>query len=134
MIDELYDSFRENKVPKVYWSDKTDDIYYDSLMRDLDKARKNNLDVSVKKMSPEKYLELAAKLEYSSTADFIEDASSKTLEHIRDIMLDSNKLEIDMPFIDFVKREQEGRHRALAAVELGVTKIPVLIIKKRIVK
>jgi hypothetical protein len=134
MFNKLLEQIKridENKVPIVYWSDKTDDSYYDSLIRNPDKAQKKKLDVYVRRMSPEEYLELAFKFDYSSKAAFIEDAYPKTIKYMKDLMLDPTKQEIDLPFIDFAKEEQEGRHRAIAAVELGVTEIPVLIIKRK---
>ena len=132
--ENVEESRIQEKNVKINWSSLTDNSYYDSLIKNSDLAQKNNLDVRIEKMSPEKYLKLAAKIDYSSVNAFIKDASSNTVDHLVNILGGSSYsgYEIYLPFIDFVKKYQEGRHRALAARFLRVKQIPVLIVRRRL--
>jgi hypothetical protein len=40
----------------------------------------------------------------------------------------SKGVKYNLPYLDFISRNQEGRHRVMAASELGQTKVPILFI------
>jgi len=49
------------------------------------------------------------------------------LERLKAIVQKGCKL--PMPVLDYVGRVQEGRHRAVLAEELGIDRIPVLVVQ-----
>lgn len=51
----------------------------------------------------------------------------ETIEDYKTRMLNGEKF--NLPYIDFIREKQDGRHRVLAAYKAGYTKIPCLILK-----
>ena len=86
-------------------------------------------EVYIAEMTPDEYMHACAKYIFQSP---IEDAyagieNPENTHKYAKMMKDGTKF--NMPYIDIKNMAQEGRHRALAAKELGINKIPVLILK-----
>lgn len=72
-------------------------------------------------MSPEKYLSSVRPLT-------IDDESRETIDHLKDHIKKGGKLD---PVHIYADGKEDGRHRAHAAKELGIKKIPVLRFEKK---
>lgn len=71
--------------------------------------------------SPDKFLSLARKLEHPR---------ADSLTYLRDKMLNGEKLDYLILFVDMNKKKvtgHEGRHRATIARELGIKKVPIFV-------
>lgn len=98
--------------------------FYDDIINYPDYMRENKGVCGViEYMSPEEYLSIC--YEYQGDTFVVDkEAYDKLLEAVK------NGAEIDMPVLDFRDGYffQEGRHRAVLAKDLGVDKIPVLVV------
>lgn len=110
---EKYSGFQKN----------TGTSYYENL-REKGKAQ-------VFEMSPQEYMRYCAyKIFPGSTYENQIRAAIGDAKHTMDLVkLMKNGTEMYMPVLNFRDREQEGRHRAVAAMILGIERIPVLIVK-----
>ena len=75
----------------------------------------------MKEMSPDEFLERSKPLE-------IDDASRENIEDLKQMMLEGKGLDPLTIYSDDVSdtRSTDGRHRAIAAKELGIESIPVI--------
>ena len=55
------------------------------------------------------------------------DTRKSLIEKYKERTLEGSKM--PMPVLDYDKLEQEGRHRAVVAMELEVEEIPVLVVR-----
>lgn len=90
-------------------------------------------DVYIAEMTPEQYLLLCGKYtweaRYDNVQDIYDSLSEKSHELIHQYAERMKQGEkAPMPYIDMKHETQEGRHRVFAALELGITSIPVLIL------
>ncbi len=105
---------------------------------DYEQLKKGNYDEL-----PDKYREMEAKIEYMTPEEYLRACAEqqgttyeKQLSFIRKDKVEELKILIDdgtqlyMPYLNNVKGDvsQEGRHRAKAAMDMGINKIPVLVI------
>lgn len=70
----------------------------------------------IKEMSPIEFLRSVKKLE-------IDESSRDNIEYLKEHMLKGGKLD---PLIIRANGKEDGRHRAVAAMELGIKKVPVV--------
>ena len=92
--------------------------------------KKGFTDVYIAEMTPEEYLLLCGKYGWKNTFTNIDDiikyTPEKNLIHkYADMFRQGYKA--PMPVLNVKYLTQEGRHRALAAMEVGIKTIPVLI-------
>ena len=88
----------------------------------------NGWEASLKMMSKEEYLQKCAKLQETS---YIEQYGYIVPEQVKNIENKmSQGIKYDIPYLNYVEKSQEGRHRVVAASNLGQEKIPVLILTK----
>lgn len=87
-----------------------------------------NMDWDIEYMSPEDYIRMVAKQQGTTYEQQFSYIRQDKVEELKDLISKGTKLY--MPFINNVKGEisQEGRHRAIAAMKMGIKKIPVLVI------
>ena len=81
-------------------------------------------------MSPEEYLRRCAYeiFGYDGHETFESMVSSRSQKDIDNLIAEIRKgTKLDAPYLDYRDRGQEGIHRALAAYELGIDKIPVVV-------
>lgn len=79
-------------------------------------------------MSPEEYLEGCAKIFNTSYDKQYSQGNTKETNTYAKNMKDGNKF--PLPYLNYVNSGQEGRHRAVACMKLGISKIPVLVISE----
>ena len=80
----------------------------------------------IKWMTKEKYLEECSKLQNTSYSDQLRYVIDKKVYPIMEKMKEGVKF--DMPYLNYVENQQEGRHRVVAADNLGQKYIPILIL------
>jgi hypothetical protein len=94
-------------------------------------SKYSNMSARVVNMSPEQYFKYCAKIQGTTY--------EQQFSYLRKVVVDKliglmdSGVKMDMPYLNFIKGDtsQEGRHRAKAAMDLGITSIPVLIIDRR---
>ena len=126
LLTEIYGPFKDSTMVPDY--EKLKNSKYDELP-----SYYQNMEAEVVYMSPKEYLEYCAKLQDTTYAEQLSIVNGPHgLSKVNKLIdLINNGVELNMPFLNFVKGyiSQEGRHRAKAAMDLGYTKIPVLVIK-----
>ena len=121
--------------------------YYDEVINDKYYAERKSRFTKIIQMSPKKYIESCVKgfntnrkLGEGSKepTDFETLVKSRTDNSLEELKNKLQTTEIDMPVLeysvksdDFITFTQEGLHRAIAAMQLGYDKIPVLITVSR---
>jgi hypothetical protein len=124
LLTESYGPFKDTTTIPDYENLKNGN--YDDLP-----SYYRNMEAEVVYMSPKEYLASCAKIQgtsYEEQLNIVDKDSSKVNKLID--LIDSG-VKLNMPYLNFVNGylSQEGRHRAKAAMDLGYTKIPVLVIK-----
>lgn len=117
--DDEYEGF--SKDTNTYKQDYLDDLEY--------AKSKGYSEVYIAEMSPKEYMERCSKEIFEVPIEDVYDGmmnKSDTEEYAK--MMKSG-VKFDMPYLDVKTKQQEGRHRALAAEKLGLKKIPVLFLK-----
>ncbi len=101
--------FKENKglIFEIVWMSPT------QYLEESYKIHGRHVDYGKYKTSLEQYMY------YTINTDKINEYIERTLEGSK----------MPMPVLDYDKLTQEGRHRAVVAMELGVEEIPVLVIR-----
>ncbi len=87
----------------------------------------------IAELTPEQYLELCSLYGWGEEREYSLDSIRRGLVRDDDYigkMADAMKsgTKFKLPFVDIKKHGQEGRHRALAAIEAGIETIPCLIL------
>jgi hypothetical protein len=88
----------------------------------------NNWYGEVKWMTEKEYLLECAKFQDTTIDDQYRYIAPQNVNKIKDNM--RNGIKYNMPYLNYVKKEQEGRHRVFAASSLGQELIPILILNK----
>jgi len=119
--------------------------YYDTMINSTIKnvvkyfKKNKKLTFEIEWMSPEDYLKEAYYIPYPKRIDktpprlhpltrmMIWDTRKSLVEKYKERVLEGSKM--PMPMLDYDKFAQEGRHRAVVAMELGVEEIPVLVVR-----
>lgn len=117
--DKDYDGFSKD----------TNETHQD-FMADKELAKRYGYsEIYIAEMSPDEYLDRCAKEVFNiSTTRMINGIPEKeNVQKYATMMLTGTKF--DMPYIDAKQKQQEGRHRALAAKANGYKTIPVLYLK-----
>jgi hypothetical protein len=110
----------QNLNPYNFFRDKTAMTYYDNML--------DTGGVGIEFMTPDEYIfEMVRAQGGAAIEQGLHGVQPQKLEKILAGM--KSGIKYDMPVIDYVDGFQEGRHRALAAKQLGAEKIPVAIRK-----
>lgn len=82
--------------------------------------------VYISEMSPDEYMSRCSKEVFETPIEDTHDGmeNKDNVQEYAELMKNGTKF--DMPFIDAKNKTQEGRHRAMAAKQLGINIIPVL--------
>lgn len=125
----IYDGKLPNEYTKSsneYFKLDTNE-YHQDYLENLDYAKsKGYTNVFIAKMSPDEYMDRCSKEIFHSPIEDTHDGmeNKNNVKEYAKLMKDGTKF--DMPYLDILHHQQEGRHRALAAKELGAKEIPVL--------
>lgn len=111
---------------------KTGMSMYDDVLNDWEYGLRKNRLGKVVQMTPEEYISEAAKIfsthgRIVTPEELIRQRTDSDLVRLKEILPQGN---IDMPMLNYGPSgyaTQEGLHRAIAAKQLGATKIPVAI-------
>ena len=110
------------------FSNKTDIGYYDEMLKNPERARRVRwVDVRIVWMTPKEYLQECARMQGTSLQRQYEMISRQNIERLKAYIQSGGKL--PLPILDYDRKEQEGRHRAVLAEELGIPKIPVVVVR-----
>ena len=110
------------------FSNTTDIGYYDEMLRNPEGARRyRKVDVRIVWMTPKEYLQECARMQGTSLQRQYERISRQNIERLKAYIQSGGKL--PLPILDYDRKEQEGRHRAVLAEELGIPKIPVVVVR-----
>lgn len=104
-------------------------IYNDFLTKDGLKMKEEEDEVTgyIAEMTPTEYLRQSAKLHGTSVGhegNFMDNAKCEKYAKMM-----KQGVKFHLPVLDYAYNQQEGRHRAKAALMVGIDKIPVLIVK-----
>ena len=105
-------------------TDTTGTSFYDEILR----GEKPNFSGRIVEMSPKEYLQKCAFeiFDGATIESTIRGVSKDNVKKYKKMM--QSGVKFDLPFLNFKERQQEGRHRAIAAYELGIDTIPVLAV------
>lgn len=105
-------------------------VYQKMLSGDLDSLPEKfrGYEVEVKYMTADEYLYEVAKLQGTSYEEQLKIIYQPNIKKILSNM--SSGTVYNMGYLNYVDKDQEGRHRMVAASKLGGDKLPVLIITK----
>lgn len=107
---------------------KTTDIpIYDRYIKDPDYARQKGFTVEIQQMTPDEYLETSAKMQGTDVERQLDMVDQDRVKEYAGMMLSGTLF--DLPYLDWARKDQEGRHRALAAKRAGYETMPVLVIR-----
>lgn len=112
------------------WLTTTTDIsIYDNLLNNPQYyATEKGMQGRLMEISPDEALQMGAEAHGISIEMELRDINEELVLKYVNMMKAGEKF--PMPVVDFVARTQEGRHRLLAARELGREKVPVLVVDK----
>jgi hypothetical protein len=86
----------------------------------------------IKFLTLEEYINECARLQGTSYQDQFKYINKSNVDDIKQNM--RNGAKYDMPYLNYVNKQQEGRHRVMAASQLGQNKIPVLCLYQDVVE
>ncbi len=128
-------------VNKVFDENDTGVPWYNNLLEHPDYMRNNKgVEGHIECMSPDQYLERIG--QDIHTKPLIQGSKTQVPMTLHDELQTINseraaeyaylnkKSPMPMPYIDYVDKSQEGRHRVYAAKILGCEQVPVLIVTK----
>ena len=120
-LNEVDDVFKS--ITNIPDFDKLRDGKYDELP-----PKYSNMSAEVVNMSPEQYFKYCAQIQGTTYDQQFSYLRKEVVDKLIGLM--DGGVKMDMPYLNFIKGEtsQEGRHRAKAAMDLGIKSIPVLVI------
>ena len=111
---------------------KTGMSYYDDFLNKKDhdyKKLAKGLQGEIVMMSPDDYITRLGKDIFHCSRERV--LSGVNWENVKEYAAKmASGTKFDLPMLDLDRETQEGRHRALAAAELGVKQIPILVVTK----
>lgn len=91
-------------------------------------AKSKGYAVTIETMTPDEYLNRSDKLLGISRVEANRLIEPELVKKYSDMM--KSGTEFDIPHLDYIAKEQEGRHRALAAKMAGIDTMPIAIVNK----
>lgn len=101
--------------------------YHQDYLENIDYAKSKGYNGAfISEMTPEEYMERCSKEVFKTPLEDTYDGMERKDDTDEYAEMMKNGTKFDMPYIDTLNKNQEGRHRALAAKQLGIKSIPVL--------
>lgn len=126
-FNPLFHNESQMKAKDIFRTDKTDIPVYDNMMnKPAYHKRAKGMTFKIVYMSPDEYLTRCARM--FNTPFKYRMIESQLVEKYKKRVLNGSKM--PLPVIDEKEQSQEGRHRAMVAKELGVKRMPVLIVQR----
>lgn len=97
---------------------------------DIVKNKNKDVKAQVFELTPDEYLERSAQILNKSKKELEETIRQGSRYDDMVELAITKKGDVQMPYLDYANKGQEGNHRALVAKDLGAETIPVLVIKK----
>lgn len=103
------------------------DEYHQDYLENLDYAKQKGYQgCFIAEMTPDEYMERCSKQVFETPIEDVHDGMEEKDKISEYAEMMKNGTQFNMPYIDVKNQQQEGRHRAMAAKQLGIDKIPVL--------
>lgn len=116
---------------KVFYLTTTDMPHYDQLL-DPTKAeyfaKEKGEKGTIIWMTPDEALAKGAEIHGVSMEEELRIVSEEAISKYTELMKQGEKF--PLPVLDYKRKDQEGRHRLLAAKKVGVVRVPVLIVEE----
>jgi len=130
-------------IKNKHFLDTTEMSYYDGIVK-YPRYHKQAKGIcsEIVQMSPDKYFEESAKLHFKAkemkiySKEVLHDMAKREqdITHPKWVNIYYQKAKkgskMPIPVLNFESNEQEGRHRAMVAKKMGLSKIPVLIVER----
>lgn len=124
-IKKLIHLINESQSDCDFFINKTNIVDYDDILQDKQNRYKKNITGKILKMTMEQYLKYCSKIQDTTYEEQLSYINRINVNTIKKNMLNGEKY--SMPYIDINDKTQEGRHRIVAATELGCTTINVAV-------
>lgn len=129
MIGNIYEELLRESIDYGYFKDKSNIPDYDAILFGLNNRLPKKYDKwvgEIKFMSGEEYFRECAKI---AGTDVYSQKEPLLIGNINKIEYNMSRgIKYDIPYLNYVEKTQEGRHRVIAASNLGQAKIPVLVL------
>lgn len=119
------------ETPDYFNTTKTGTLHYDDMLKAPQYYKETKgKSVEIEYMTPDEFIErsAAARAKPTTIEEEMRHVDPERVEEYKQRALKGEKMPI--PVIDKAEHTQEGRHRAMAAKELGVDKIPVMLVEQ----
>ena len=115
-------------MKEIFDVNTTDIPFYDNLLKNGKGVEIGNIEVvaKIEYMTPDDYFQQCALLCKSTLESQYRMISERNMHELFDVI---KKEKLPIGFLNYAMEWQEGRHRALLAKKIGMTSIPVLIVK-----
>lgn len=129
MIGNIYEELLRESIDYGYFKDRSNIPDYDAILFGLNNTlpkKYSNWVGEIKFMSGEEYFRECAKI---AGTDVLAQTSPLMIGKIKEIegrMV--NGIRYDLPYLNYIDGNHEGRHRVMAASNLGQGRIPVLVL------
>lgn len=109
----------------VFDLETTDIFFYDQIL----KNKNDDYYFEIKFMNTDEYIGICSQFHDCSVENEYKMIDEDNLEHLLDVV---KKEKLPIPFLNFIKKEQEGRHRVVLAKRLGINNIPIVCFYKKL--
>lgn len=90
--------------------------------------RSRGLEMRIVEMTPDEYMAECAKFHNNTIEEEYMMVDPVNVERLKEVVAGGELL--PLPYLDYARRGQEGRHRAVLAKQLGYKYIPVMVLYK----
>ena len=124
------ESIIEQLLESRNFNEKTTGMsFYDNMLRNPDYFRENKgYTFVIEYMKPSEYIRECALLFKASIKRVIDSTGPELVQEYADLM--DRGTQFPMLVLDWSVRTQEGRHRALAAEQIGLREVPVMVVNR----
>lgn len=128
-IKTLINLINESQSDCDFFIDKTNIVDYDDILQNIENRYRKTTDGKIVKMTMEQYLKYCSEIQDTTYEEQLSYIDYDNVNTIKRNMLNGKKY--SLPYIDFDDKNQEGRHRVVAAAQLGCKLIDVAVFDKK---